>query len=335
MNQNEIKFLIIRFSSIGDIVLTTPVVRCLKQQLDGAVIHYLTKPQYATILETNLYIDKVHTLKDFRSTIAELKAENFDYLIDLHKNIRTYRFKDKLKILDFTFPKLNYKKFLLTNFKIDKLPDIHIVDRYFEAVKVFDIKNDNKGLDYFIENHNVVNINELNLNFSTNEFIAFAIGGQHNTKKMPNHKIIEICNKIDVPVILLGSKEDFDNANEICKHTQNTHNFCGKLNLSQSASIIFQSKAVITHDTGLMHIASAFKKNIISLWGNTVPKFGMYPYQAGELSQICEVKNLKCRPCSKIGYKKCPKKHFDCMEKQNVNEITMSIVNCINGVKVS
>ena len=321
MTENDIKFLFIRFSSIGDIVLTTPIVRCLKQQLNGAIIHYLTKPEYAEILKTNPYIDNVHTLKDFRSTISELKAEGFDYIIDLHKNIRSYRFKDKLKIFDFTFPKLNYEKFLLTNFKIDKLPDLHIVDRYFEAVRLFDIENDNKGLDYFIDDKNIVNINELNSDLSENEFIAFAIGGQHNSKKLPRHKIIEICNRLNYPIILLGGKEDFNNAQEICKKTTHTHNFCGELNLSQSASVVLQSKAVITHDTGLMHIASAFKKDIISIWGSTVPKFGMYPYKAGELSKICQVDNLKCRPCSKIGYKKCPKKHFNCMEKQNIDII--------------
>jgi ADP-heptose:LPS heptosyltransferase len=320
MEENEVKFLIIRFSSIGDIVLTTPVVRCLKQLVEGAVVHYLTKPQYASIVENNPHVDKVHILKNFDETINELKDEGFDYIIDLHKSLRSWRFKNRLKVMDFSFPKLNREKWLMVNFKKDKLPNVHIVDRYFEAVKVFDVNNDNKGLDYFIPNEDKVDISNY-CDIPSEKFVAFAIGGQHETKKLPSEKIIEICNNINMPVILLGGKEDFENGEKINANCKNTINLCGKLNLNQSASVIEQSHFVITHDTGLMHIAAALKKNIASVWGNTIPQFGMYPYLPGEKSKIFEVEGLKCRPCSKLGHKKCPKGHFDCMMKQDVKGI--------------
>jgi ADP-heptose:LPS heptosyltransferase len=322
MNDVKIKFLIVRFSSIGDIVLTTPIVRCLKQQVEGATVHYLTKPQYASFLKDNPYIDKVHTLQSFKETIDEIRNENFDYFIDLHKSIRSLRFKNKLKILDFTFPKFNLQKWLLVNFKINKLPGTHIVDRYFEAVKLFDVENDNKGLDFFINEFEFVNISQYNIPNIDECFVTFAIGGQHQTKKLPNNKIIEICNKINYPVLLLGGKEDYDNAQEIALKSKNTFNLCGELSISQSASVISQSAMVITHDTGLMHIAAAFKKDIVSVWGNTVPEFGMYPYLSGSNSKIFEIIGLKCRPCSKIGYGKCPKKHFNCMNLQDLNKIS-------------
>jgi ADP-heptose:LPS heptosyltransferase len=318
--EEQIRFLIIRFSSIGDIVLTSPVVRCLKKQVRGAIVHYLTKPEYAEILEENPYIDKVHILKNYKDTVEELLEEGFDYLIDLHKSLRSLRFKNKLKIVDFSFPKLNKEKWLLVNFKINKLPDIHIVDRYFEAVKIFDVENDNKGLDFFIKEENKIKIQNLFPELDQG-FVAFAIGGQHETKKLPVNKITEICNHIKYPILLLGGKNDRENGEMIKENSSNTYNLCGNFNLQQSASILSQSKLVITHDTGLMHIAAAFKKNIISVWGNTVPAFGMYPYLSGEESQIFEVEGLKCRPCSKIGYEKCPKKHFKCMEFQNIDEI--------------
>jgi ADP-heptose:LPS heptosyltransferase len=121
---------------------------------------------------------------------------------------------------------------------------------------------------------------------------------------------------------LLGGKEDAAIAEQVYQlHKNNTINLCGKLNLNQSASIIQQSHKVITSDTGLMHIAAAYKKDIISLWGNTIPEFGMGPYFAGKNSQILEVKNLSCRPCSKLGYKKCPKGHFKCMNDIEIAEI--------------
>jgi heptosyltransferase-2 len=182
---------------------------------------------------------------------------------------------------------------------------------------VFDVKNDNKGLEFFVEKENEISLNEI----GSEKYVAFAIGGQHFTKKLPTNKIIEICNKINFPVVLLGGKEDFEIGEMVSSKSANAINLCGKYNLSQSASIVSKAGLVISHDTGLMHIAAAFKKDILSVWGNTVPVFGMYPYLAGKNSHIFEVENLKCRPCTKIGYEKCPKKHFNCMENQNVEKI--------------
>lgn len=321
MDEKEIKFLIIRFSSIGDIVLTTPVVRCLKQQVEGAVVHYLTKPQYANIAQNNPYVDKVHILKTYDETINELKDEGFDYIIDLHKSLRSWRFKNRLKVMDFSFPKLNREKWLMVHFKKNKLPDIHIVDRYFEAVKLFDAVNDGKGLDFFIPKDDIVNLKDF-ANIELEKFVAFAIGGQHETKKLPAEKIVEICKNIVYPVILLGGKQDFENGEIIASACKNAINLCGKLNLNQSASVVEQSHFVITHDTGIMHIAAALKKNIVSVWGNTIPQFGMYPYLPGEKSKMFEVKGLKCRPCSKLGFSKCPDKHFDCMMTQDFSAIS-------------
>ena len=309
-----IKFLIIRFSSIGDIVLTTPVVRNLKQQVEAAEIHYLTKKQYAGILETNPYIDKVHILDEsFSELFAKLKNEHFHYIIDLHKNLRTLKVKRHLRNAAFSFNKVNWEKWLMVNLKINKLPHIHIVDRYLDTIKVFIDKNDLQGLDYFIPQKDIVDIKSLPKNFQ-NEYIAFAIGAQHATKKLPDEKIISICKKINKPIILLGDKHDSIIAEKVVEEVgSNIYNACGKYNLNQSASLIKQATLVITHDTGLMHIAAAFKKKIISVWGNTIPEFGMYPYLSGEGSETIEVKELKCRPCTKIGFNKCPKKHFKCM----------------------
>lgn len=311
-----VKFLIIRLSSIGDIVLTTPVVRNLKQQVQESEIHYLTKPQYVSILENNPNISKVHSYKpNDKEFLNELRNEVFDYVIDLHKNIRTHFFKNKLGILAFSFDKLNWEKWIMVNFKKNKLPDIHIVDRYLKSLAVFDVRNDQKGLDYFVPIADEINLLSLPYNLPYG-YIAIAIGAQHFTKRVPNEKVIEICNNLQTPVILLGGKEDFENAQiiEAQVTTINVYNACGKYNLNQSASLVRQAKVVITGDTGLMHIAAAFKKRIISVWGNTIPEFGMSPYLADANSVIIQEKELSCRPCSKIGFKKCPQKHFKCMQ---------------------
>ena len=318
------KVLIVRFSSIGDIVLTTPVVRCLKQQVDNIEIHYLTKNNFISVIENNPYIDKIHTIgNDLKSLIPLLKQENFDLVIDLHHNVRTLRLKYFLGKKSVSFNKLNWKKFLITTFKINKLPKQHIVDRYLETINFLGVLNDNKGLDYFISSKDEVYIASMLPVHYLNGYYALVIGGSYYTKQIPINKLKQICEKSSLPFVLLGGKEDVDVASELHKaFPTQTLNMCGKMSLNQSASIIKQSKKVITSDTGLMHIAAAYKKNIISIWGNTIPEFGMGPYMAGDDSQIVEVNHLSCRPCSKLGYRKCPKGHFKCM-----NEIDLSPIN--------
>ncbi len=323
-----IKFLIIRFSSIGDIVLTTPVVRNLKEQCEGAEVHYLTKKQYQGILEHNPYIDKIHVLEGSLSELAiGLRQEHFHYVIDLHNNLRTSRVKLKLHTTSFKFNKLNKEKWLMVNFKKNTLPAIHIVDRYLKTVDFFIDKNDMKGLDFFIPEEDEVDLKNLPKTHQ-NSYIAFAIGAQHATKRLPDEKIISICKKINQPIILLGDKNDAVVAEKVVSAIgENIYNACGKYNLNQSASLVKQAQLVISHDTGLMHIAAAFKKQIISIWGNTIPEFGMYPYLSHEKSEILEVKDLKCRPCTKIGFGKCPKKHFKCMndiDEERIVEICRS-----------
>ena len=332
------KFLIIRFSSIGDIVLTTPVVRCLKKQLLTAEVHYLTKAAFRPILAANPYVDRIHTLKDnLDEVIAQLKNEDFDYIIDLHHNLRTLRVKRGLKKQSFSFDKLNIEKWLLTNFKIDKLPKEHIVDRYLNTLKAFGIKNDGAGLDYFIPAEDEPKPTDIPTAHQAG-YIGVVIGAAHATKRLPLHKLETICTTSRHPLILLGGPEDAETAKKLAAiDPVKIYNACGQFKLNESAALVRQAKLIVTHDTGLMHIAAAFKRPIISVWGNTVPEFGMYPYYGdnylfhykqgaqrlfGDLPyQIMEVEGLSCRPCSKIGYDKCPKGHFKCMEQQPVEGI--------------
>jgi len=317
----KIKYLIIRFSSIGDIVLTSPVIRCLKNQTEGAEIHFVTKNRFACLVNENPYIDKVHLLTgNLNELIVRLKKENFDYIIDLHHNLRSSRIKSRLKSPAFTFNKLNIEKYLLVNFKINRLPDKHIVDRYLETLSVFDVTNDGAGLDFFIPENETFNLSELPETHQ-NGYLAFVIAGTWETKKLPAGKVAEICNRIPFPVILLGGQLESEEGEKIAAFTgDNVLNLAGKISLNKSAGLVRDARVVLTNDTGLMHIAAAFKKKILSFWGNTVPQFGMYPYNAHPASAMLEVAGLKCRPCSKLGYHSCPKKHFRCMEAQNVEK---------------
>jgi ADP-heptose:LPS heptosyltransferase len=317
------KFLIIRFSSIGDIVLTTPVIRCLKKQVPNAEIHYLTKKSFAKIFEANPYIDKVHYLENnLDLIISTLKKENFDCVIDLHNNLRTLKVKRALKKKSSSFNKLNIEKWLLTALKINSLPAVHIVDRYMQTIENFGVKNDGGGLDYFIPEADRVKESDIPTSHQAG-YIGLVIGAAHNTKKYPLHKLQAFCSALDHPVIVIGGKEDVENGRLLSAIDPiKIYNACGKFNLNESADLVRRAKLIVSNDTGFMHIAAALKRPVISLWGNTVPAFGMYPYYGDNyLSHkkelpydILEVKNLKCRPCSKIGYDKCPRGHFKCME---------------------
>ncbi len=316
----KVKFLVIRFSSIGDIVLTSPVVRRLKQQVAGAEIHFVTKRKHANLVRSNPYIDKVHLLKEtLGELIRELEAENFDYIIDLHQNFRSNRLKRSLKAPSFAFEKLTFEKWLMVHLKINRLPQRHIVDRYLDAVSVFDIKDDGRGLDFFIPDNEAFNPNELPAMFQKG-YVAFVIAGTYSTKKLPAEKVSRICQRIPFPVVLLGGKNEYEAGEQVLSESKgNVLNYAGKISLNQSASLVRNARLVLSNDTGLMHIAAAFGKKILSFWGNTIPAFGMYPYQPDPASVQLEVEHLKCRPCSKLGYQKCPKKHFKCMQDIDID----------------
>lgn len=279
------------------------------------------KKKYTSLYENNPYIDCVHSIKKrVKEALPQLKSEHFDFVVDLQKNLRSLHVKRALHVANASFPKLNFKKWLLVRFHINTLPKIHIVDRYFMAVKKLGVYNDGKGLDYFMPESEHVDL-EKYFSLKNKEYVAFVIGGQHATKMLPVDKIVTIINRLPCPVILLGGLEDKEKGVQICSLTsrKNVFNACGDFSLHQSASLVKQAGVVITNDTGLMHIAAAFEQPIVSIWGNTIPELGMYPYepQTPKRIVVSEVSGLSCRPCSKIGFSKCPKKHFKCMTEQD------------------
>ncbi len=320
------KILVLRFSSIGDIVLTTPVIRELATQVPGAEVHFATKPAFAQLFTANPYVRKTHVLTGSLSDLfTDLLAEKFDHVIDLHNNLRTRLITARLGVPTRRFDKLNIEKWLLVNLKISRLPPVHIVDRYRATAAHLGILDDGGGLDYFIPAGQEIALDSLPQTHRAG-YVALAIGAQHYTKRLPTEKLIEACDKLAAPLVLLGGKEDMPVAAEIKAHFQRMptsptviYNAVGRYSLHGSASLVRQARLVVSHDTGLMHIAAAFQRPIISVWGNTVPAFGMTPFRTPFHS--LEVLGLPCRPCSKIGYADCPKGHFKCMREQDSNSL--------------
>jgi ADP-heptose:LPS heptosyltransferase len=318
----SMKVLVLRFSSIGDIVLTTPVLRCLKEQI-GAEIHYLTKASFSAILAENPNIDQLITFdKSTDEVLDALKKEQYDFVLDLHNNIRTLKLKSKLGVKSAAFPKLNVRKWVYVNTKWDVMPDVHVVERYFKVVESLGVHPDGKGLDYFLAEKDRVEVTQVLPDEFQKGFWVYTLGAQYKTKCLPEKKIVDLLALIEVPIVLLGGNEDQALGERLAEmYPAKVINLAGQFTLNQSASVVQQSKGAICHDTGLMHIASAFQKNLAVIWGNTTPKIGMSPYLPKSEVVNFQVNDLKCRPCSKIGYQECPKAHFKCMNNQDLEAI--------------
>ncbi len=330
------KFLVIRFSSIGDIVLTTPALRCAKNQIPGVEIHFLTKLSMKDLVIGNPYIHHCHFLdNNIDLTIAALKEIPFDYIIDLHQNIRSWKIRKALGVPAFSYKKLSLQKWLLAKLHLNFLPKTHVCDRYINALQHFNVSNDGKGLDYFFPKD--YNFKAANLPTShLAGFVAFVIGASYFNKKLPVQKWIELAKQINKPIVLIGGIEDVTIANEIAAAVPDyIYNAAGKYDLKESASIIQMAQVVVSHDTGFLHVAAAFQKPTITIWGATSPalQFEAY-YPAGAITPHYNsiVPNLNCQPCSKQGEDKCHQGHFACMRLQNMNTLASKVTEYYKAV---
>lgn len=325
------KILIIRFSSIGDIVLASPVFRCLKQQLPGVEVHLLTKYAFRAVTEANPFIDKFHYFKDDLATvIEELKTEDFDHVVDLHKNFRSYRVKISLGKKSSSFHKLSLEKFLLTTFRINRMPGRHITLRSLDALSVLGVFDDGKGLDHFIPATTTIDHHPLP-GFTHDGYVAMVIGASYATKKLPYDRLVELCRLLQLPIVLVGGPEDSAVAELIsATDPKLIFNGCGPYDLHQSSLIVRNAKLVISHDTGMQYIACAFQKPVLAIWGATSPALQVEPfYGTGQPARYKNflLEGLYCQPCSNYGTKKCPEGHFDCMKKLDLVPIAETARN--------
>jgi ADP-heptose:LPS heptosyltransferase len=329
------KFLVIRFSSIGDIVLASPVLRCLKTQLITSEIHFLTRLSFKAVTVANPYVDRFFYFdKDLEEIISALREEDYDYVIDLQNNLKTWKIKGALKKKSYTIDKLNFEKLLLTRLHINIMPGVHITRRSLKTVEAFGVKDDGFGLDYFIPEQDRVAEHDIPTSHLAG-YIAVVIGASYPTKKLPVYKLRELCSKIDHPIILIGGKEDMDEGSAVAEiDPAKIYNACGKFNLNESADLVRRSKLVISHDTGLQYIACAFNKPVLAIWGSTSPKLDVEPFygskflatQQRDMYENILVPGLPCQPCSKFGNNKCPRGHFKCMKEQDTALIAEKVI---------
>ena len=318
----KLKILVVRFSSIGDIILTTPILRCLKSQLD-CDIDFLTKRSYQNLLLSNTNIRDIYTLNEKTNDIINfLRNKEYDIIIDLQSNLRSLKIRLGLKVKSFVVKKLNIKRYILIYFGINLLNN-HIVDRYFKTVSNLKVYNDNKGIDYILSN-------ETKLKFKTDkDYISWCIGGTYEAKKLSVKQISSVINKLNSDVVLIGGAAEKKMAAEIIKNTisKKVLSFCGEISIEESALLIKKSKLFLTNDTGMMHIASAFNSPIISFWGCTKPSLGFSAYMPNKKSENIIIETTK-RPCSKHG-KNCRFQSKGCIKEIDYTTISKTITRLI------
>lgn len=302
--QNVKKILVVRLSSLGDVVLTFPFLNILKKKFPDSYISYLTKPEYVSVVQMNPYVNEIIPFS------PKISIDDFDLIFDLQNNLKTNLLLYGITKNIFRYKKNNLKKFLLVNFKKNLFNTvIPVYKKYIETLNnVTDLSED----DY---NFSVTNLLFIQTNPVKEKFIIVAPSAKHFTKRYPKDKFVEILKPVSdtYKIILTGSNSDIDK--EICDYIHSeipiSQNKCGILNFSELSTYIFNSEFVISNDSGIMHLSEALGKKVFAIFGSTVKEFGFYPQLNN--SFVSEVFDLDCRPCSHIGRSSCPKGHFNCM----------------------
>ncbi len=303
--ENPKNILVIRFSSLGDVLLTSPFIRALKKKYPNAEIDFLVKRQFSDAVKLNKYLNRVYIYGDEPDEFIKNK---YDVVIDLQNNVRSKRVVRKFKAAKFKFRKPNLKKYLLVKFKINLFDEIHsIPQRYSTAFP--GLKLDENGLDLFLPDEIKPSLRR------GKNYIGFCPGSKHYTKQWPKEYFIHLGNMLaeeDYTILLFGGKDDENLCAEIESEIPKAVNLCNNNNLFQTSADMKLCKAVICNDSGLMHTACASDIPVAAIFGSTVKEFGFFPYNATSL--VLENKSLSCRPCSHIGRNRCPLKHFKCMK---------------------
>lgn len=322
------KILMIRLSSIGDVLLTTPAIRLLKKKFPESRIDFVIKKEFAELLMHNPGIhrllifdkqDKSHSISKIRK---QIRNEKYDLIIDLHKNFRSF-YLTLLSKADqiFRYKKNAFRRFFLVKCKLNFYKTIvPVYLRYIARLKKLQIVYDEEGLDLFFNNDIKIKILEkFNdfLNIPGKYTIGIAPGAKHATKQwMPEGfaAVIQHYTKAQKSkIIIFGSSVDQNVVQSFkINKNQNVLDTTGKLSLLETGVLINQCDLVVTNDSGLTHLASALKKKIVAIFGSTTEEFGFFPYTTEYI--VIQNNNLRCRPCSHIGKHKCPKKHFKCMK---------------------
>jgi len=324
--------LVIRLSSIGDIVLTTPLLRELAVRWPGARIDYCTKLPFVALLRGNPHIQTIYT-------VVDPPSGSYDLVVDLQNNLRSRRIASNvIAKKQVCYKKGNWRKLLLVKTGMDfSGPYRSVADRYRCTVADFGVEADSGGCELFPSDSDRAFASSIG---SDTPLLGICFGAMHYSKRYPPEKfagvLIRLFDKLPVQAALLGGPDDAPFAGELLRalpeqFRKRVLDLSGRCTLMQTAAVLERCDAVLTNDTGLMHMASAFGKQLFVLFGSSVPAFGFLPYHTP--FELFEVPGLRCRPCSHIGRDFCPEGHFRCMNDISEDAVAAAIIEYFNTVR--
>ena len=344
------KTLVIRLSSIGDIVLASPLIRVLRKRFPLSQIDFVVRKEYAELVRNNKNLNHIYEFdaKTGFSGLGKLKnqlrAEQYDLIIDIHNSLRSRYLRWMLGTDDVVVVnKRIFARTMLVRLKKNFYRGVtSVADRYIESVRKFGITNDGKGLELFISDeiraHAIAKLKKLGIRES-GTMMGFCPSAKHATKCWPQERFMELGIKLSVDaqakILLFGGPDDKEkclaitNAINSFNGEGSAADLSGEFSLLESAVAMEACSLIVTNDSGLMHIACAMKKKVIAIFGSTVREFGFFP--VGTECVVVERNGLYCRPCSHIGRSTCPEGHFRCMKEIQVDELVASIKSLIDS----
>ena len=335
------KTLIIRFSSVGDIVLSSPLVRTLRRRFPECQIDFLVKAEYAELVRHSPFLTRViefpagGTFRDILHLRRTLRAEGYDRILDIHDSLRS-------RVLSFAargvvrVRKRKIARSVLIAFKRDMYRFFggapSVAQRYLETVQPDGVTDDGEGLDLFLPADASEKPDHLLRKAripKSGPVIGLCPSARHATKIWPAERYaglaLGLIRERGAAILLLGADEDREPCDKVLREIRSgasdasVVNLAGLLTLSETAAALDRCALVVTNDSGLMHIAAARKRKVLAIFGSTVRQLGFFPF--GTLSEVAEHPNLHCRPCSHIGLPACPKGHFKCMLEIGVDPV--------------
>jgi heptosyltransferase-2 len=304
-----VNILIIRLSSLGDIILTEPVVRAVREKYPDAVIDFLVKEQFADIVAFFEGISNIIHYSD------EAVMMEYDHVIDLHNVLRTMRIRQKFGRNVTSVKKRGFRRKILVHLHWNLLRNVpDVIGRYFETVKPLGITDNGSAPRLMIEQSSKSNV------------IAICPGAKHwNKRWLPDYFAKTAAALIDLGYVieLHGSSDERELAESIRLRSgiEAVRNRCGEFGFKELARHLSSCSLAITNDSGLMHLASAAGTPVVSIFGPTVREFGFFP--RSPRSVVLEA-DVDCRPCTTIGREDCPKGHFNCMKLITPDQVITS-----------
>jgi heptosyltransferase-2 len=316
------KVLLIRFSSLGDIALIHPVIQKLSSY--DYEVDVLTKKTFSSLFDHHQQVHDVLNLEDHHnllSLISVLKKKKYDHILDLHNNLRTSLIKIAFPFKTVTYKKYRMKRALLVQWKLNLLKGNQVINNYLATLNKLKIPYTDSDYQYRIP----FKISEQVKKLKSNQYLCMAPFAKHFTKEWPYYKELVLQLSKKYKIYILGARDEYERAEEF--KSKNVINLCGKLSFQDVIGLINSSRLLITNDSGLMHLGSGTKADILSIIGNTVKEFGFFPYH--KKMHIVENKKCKCRPCHYHGLTKCPKKHFQCLKEIKPEQVLVEVKKII------